>query len=99
MSSKLKLVSKKGPHQPQMRKLAQNLRNLSKRPALWALGTASTSDCIGFTYASRLLLNGERRNGNMSRAVQHALVSIDAQLIGRASTIGRPWKWRLKQDG
>src|SRR5262249_19780384 len=98
-----------------MPNLTQNLRNLSKRPAkpakgngrvqtackhaLWALGTASTSDCIGFAYASRLLLNGERRNGNMSRAVQHALVSIGAQRIGRASTIGRPWKWRLKQNG
>jgi len=30
-----------------------------------------------------------------TRNARRALVSIGAQRLDRASTIGRPWKWRL----
>jgi hypothetical protein len=87
------------------------LANLSRRPAkpalgngavqkacrraLWALGTASTSSIIEFCYARRLLLLGARRKNDLNRGARRALVAIGARRIGRASTRGRPWRWRL----
>ena len=65
------------------------------RRALWALGTASTSQIIEFAYAGRLLMLGERRKNDLNRAARRALLAIGARRIGRASTRGRPWRWRL----
>ena len=72
-----------------MRRITPTIRNLERRPAkpallagrvqqacrdaLSALGTASTSDVIGFAYAQRLIIGGERRKNHFSRAVRHAL--------------------------
>jgi hypothetical protein len=65
------------------------------RRALWALGTASTSQIIEFAYARRLLMLGEKRKNDLNRAARRALLAIGARRIGRASTRGRPWRWRL----
>src|SRR5262245_30355354 len=64
--------------------------------ALIALGgTATTSDAIGWAFARRLLILGERRHDNMGRSVRRALASIGAIKIGRAGGSARPIVWRL----
>src|SRR5262249_31205886 len=65
--------------------------------ALTALGgTITTSDAIGWAYAHRLLILGERRHDNMGRAVRKALESIGAIRIGRAARpSARPTVWRM----
>jgi hypothetical protein len=47
------------------------------RNALWALGTASTSQIIEFAYARRLLMLGERRKNDLNRAARRALLAIE----------------------
>jgi DNA invertase Pin-like site-specific DNA recombinase len=41
---------------------------------------------------------GARRRNDFNQAVRRALLAIGAVKVGRASTIGRPWVWRL-DDG
>jgi len=60
------------------------------RRALWALGTASTSDVIAWAYAQRLLIGGDPRRNDFNRAARRALATIGAVRVGRAQTIGRP---------
>jgi hypothetical protein len=81
--------------------------NLLRRPAKPALGAGrvqtqcrrcfyafegviSTSDAISWAYPW-----AERRPNGLNVSARRALVSIGAQRVGRASTIGRPWLWRL----
>lgn len=100
-----------GPNARTSRQQAAALRNLSHRlakpslgrgriqrqcrRALWALGTASTSDAIAWSY--REVMWGERSR-HFNRAAIRALTSIGAVRVGRAKTIGRPWLWRLKDS-
>src|SRR6516164_9122567 len=53
-------------------------------------GVISTSDAISWAYPW-----AERRANGLNVSARRALVSIGAQRVGRASTIGRPWLWRL----
>jgi hypothetical protein len=57
-------------------------------------GTCSTSDVIEWAYARQMVLGARRRN-DFNQAVRRALLAIGAVKVGRASTIGRPWVWRL----
>src|SRR5262249_21318336 len=97
------------PRQKNMSPVTPTIHNLLRRPptpskgrgpvqqackrALHALGTASTSDCIGFAYARRLLIGGERRRNGFNISVRRALLSAGAKRLGRATTRGRPWLW------
>ena len=92
----------------------QKLRNLAHRPAkpakgngrvqrackrvLWALGEASTSEVLQWTCAMKLHRDQHIEQWD-SRSTRRALKSIGAQRLDRASTIGRPWRWRLRDDG
>ena len=62
--------------------------------ALLVHGTISTSDAIAWSY--RELMWGAPRRNTLNRAVRRALVSIGAKRVGRGSTIGRPWLWRMR---
>ena len=64
------------------------------RRALWVLNEASTSEILQFTYAGKLH-RGERVEEWDSRSTRRALAAIGAVRIKQASTIGRPWTWRL----
>jgi hypothetical protein len=61
------------------------------------LGTASTSDVIAWSY--RALMDGAPRKNALNVSARRALESIGAVKIGRASTRGRPWLWRLPDSG
>jgi hypothetical protein len=61
------------------------------RRALIALGTASTSDVMGWTCARK-----RRRRNDDCRHARRALEQIGAVRVGRASMIGRPHSWRLR---
>jgi hypothetical protein len=61
------------------------------RRALVALGTASTSEVLGWTRC-----RGEVRKRDY-RTAHRVLGEIGAVRVGRASTIGRPWLWKLRE--
>jgi hypothetical protein len=62
------------------------------RRALWALGTASTSQVLEWTRC-----RGPVRHCDY-RAARRALEQIGAERMGRAKTIGRPWLWHLRES-
>jgi hypothetical protein len=92
------------------RQLTRSLRNLRLRPAkpalnngrvqraarraLWALHEASTSEIMEWTHGLKLH-RGERLMNWDRESARRALKQIGALEIGRAKTIGRPWRWRL----
>src|SRR5262249_6594727 len=59
-------------------------------------GELSTSDIVQFTHALRLH-QGRKLNGGVYQLVHRRLSEI-ADKVGRASTIGRPYRWRLKDE-
>ena len=58
-------------------------------------GTASTSDLIDWAYRRPLWSKGERSKVQFNIAARYAMRTIGAKRIGRASTRGRPYLWRL----
>jgi hypothetical protein len=67
------------------------------RRALRALGEASTSEIMRWVYC-RKYLRGERLANHDNRSTRRALDRI-ANRVGRASKIGRPWVWKLRDPG
>jgi hypothetical protein len=61
------------------------------RRALWALGVASTSQIDAWAHPR----GGSRRRTDYTRRVLERI----AVKVGRASTRGRPWLWKLRDPG
>jgi hypothetical protein len=94
------------------RKISASHRNLTKRLrapakgngylqvrarwALWSEGEATTPEIMQWTKGMKLH-RGERLVPHDYRATHRALTSIGARRVSRASTRGRPWRWRLKE--
>jgi len=66
------------------------------RRALAALGTASASEIMDWTYA-RLPLHGRRRTCDHSRATTRALRQIGARRLHRGPGRGRPYVWTCQE--
>jgi hypothetical protein len=60
------------------------------RRALWALGVASTSQIDAWAHPR----GRSRDRTNYTRRVLNRI----AVKVGRASTRGSPWLWRLRED-
>jgi len=89
---------------------SRSLRNLTQRPAkpalgrghvqrqaryaMWTLGEATTPQVLEWCYGLKLHRGGRFARWDY-RSCGRALAAIGAAKIGRATTIGKPWIWRL----
>ena len=72
---------------------------MAVRRAFIMLGASelTTSEILSFSHALRLH-QGRKIDTNTYRQVHRRLSEMGAVRIGRAATIGRPWRWRFKDQ-
>jgi hypothetical protein len=84
------------PHSPN--KGRGRLQRQIARAFLVHGSTVSASDIYRWARSWRRCRDGKRINQGERWGIRRILVEI-AEPVGRATTIGRPWIWRLKQPG
>jgi hypothetical protein len=73
------------------------IQKLARRALLTLGGRATTSQVIEWTCCRKRLLHGRRIERHDYRAARRALERIAAR-VGRGSSRGRPWIWRLRNE-